>query len=79
MNIFQKDIRPEWEDNNNKKGNILTLSYTIKNEEIDDFLKRDFCQRVKIPLFFPLLQKSGIHAAEDSESAFNFYRPLQAK
>ena len=37
MNIFQKDIRPEWEDDNNKKGNILTLSYTIKNEEIDDF------------------------------------------
>ena len=40
MNIFQKDIRPEWEDDNNKKGNILTLSYTIKNEEIDDFLSQ---------------------------------------
>lgn len=40
MNIFQKDIRPEWEDDKNKKGNILTLSYTIKNEEIDDFLSQ---------------------------------------
>ena len=38
MNIFQKGIRPEWEDNQNDKGNILTLGYTIKNEDIDIFL-----------------------------------------
>ena len=40
MNIFQKGIKPEWEDIKNNKGNILTLSYTIKNEEIDDFLSQ---------------------------------------
>lgn len=39
MNIFQKGIRPEWEDKKNEKGNILTLSYNIKNEDIDDFLE----------------------------------------
>ena len=39
INVFQKDIRPEWEDKKNSKGNILTLSYTTKkNEDIDDFL-----------------------------------------
>ena len=39
MNIFQKGIRPEWEDKNNEKGNILTLAYTI-NTGIDVFLKK---------------------------------------
>ena len=38
MNIFQKGIRPEWEDKQNNKGNILTLGYNIKLDEIDDFL-----------------------------------------
>ena len=38
MNIFEKGIRPEWEDKQNDKGNILTLGYTIKNEDIDNFL-----------------------------------------
>ena len=37
LNIFQKGIKPEWEDESNKKGNILTLAYTI-NSGIDDFL-----------------------------------------
>ena len=39
MNIFQKGIKPEWEDKNNEKGNILTLAYTIDND-IDVFLKK---------------------------------------
>ncbi len=38
MNIFQKGIRPEWEDKQNKKGKILTLSYNIKNEDVDNFV-----------------------------------------
>ena len=38
MNIFQKGIKPEWEDKKNNKGNILTLSYTIKNDDVDEFL-----------------------------------------
>ena len=37
MNIFEKGIRPEWEDNKNKKGNILTLGYTADND-MDRFL-----------------------------------------
>ncbi len=40
MNIFQKGIRPEWEDEKNKKGNILTLSYMIKSGDIDNFLSQ---------------------------------------
>lgn len=40
MNIFQKGIKPEWEDEKNKQGNILTLSYNIKNEDLDDFLSQ---------------------------------------
>ena len=39
INIFQKGIKPEWEDKNNEKGNILTLAYTIDND-IDIFLKK---------------------------------------
>ena len=39
MNIFQKGIRPEWEDKHNVKGNILTLAYTI-DIGIDIFLKK---------------------------------------
>ena len=38
MNIFQKGIKPEWEDKQNNKGNILTLGYNINNEGIDEFL-----------------------------------------
>ena len=40
INIFQKGIRPEWEDKNNDKGNILTLGYSIKYDEIDEFLDK---------------------------------------
>ena len=40
MNIFQKGIKPEWEDKKNKKGNILTLSYNMKNEDVDNFLEQ---------------------------------------
>ncbi len=38
MNIFQKGIKPEWEDEKNNRGNILTLGYNIKNDEINEFL-----------------------------------------
>ena len=38
INVFQKDIKPEWEDKKNAKGKILTLSYTPKNDDIDNFL-----------------------------------------
>ena len=40
INIFQKGIKPEWEDKNNQQGNILTLGYTIKNEEVKNFLNQ---------------------------------------
>ena len=39
MNIFKKGIKPEWEDENNKKGNILTLSYLI-DKDLDTFLTK---------------------------------------
>lgn len=39
MNFFQKGVRPEWEDEKNKQGNILTLSYTAKSEDIENFLE----------------------------------------
>ena len=38
VNLFQKGIKPEWEDENNDKGSILTLEYTIENEDVDNFL-----------------------------------------
>jgi hypothetical protein len=37
MNIFQKGIRPEWEDEKNKKGHIFILGYDPKSE-LDKFL-----------------------------------------
>lgn len=40
MNLFVKNIKPEWEDKNNKGGYIFTLEYVIdKKNEIDDFMK----------------------------------------
>ena len=39
INLFQKGIRPEWEDDRNKKGNILTLSYLI-DKDLDKFLSK---------------------------------------
>ena len=39
INLFEKGIRPEWEDEKNKKGNILTLSYLIK-KDLDTFLSK---------------------------------------
>ena len=38
MNIFQKGIKPQWEDEKNKNGNILTLSYTPSSADLDTFL-----------------------------------------
>ena len=39
MNIFEKGIRPEWEDEKNKKGQILTLEYIV-DEGLENFLSR---------------------------------------
>ena len=32
MNLFVKGIRPEWEDEKNKKGKIFVLEYEIKKK-----------------------------------------------
>ncbi|NCP98633.1 eukaryotic translation initiation factor EIF4E family protein [archaeon] len=38
LNFFADNIRPEWEDDKNKKGHTLTLQYEIKNQsEIQEF------------------------------------------
>ena len=37
MNLFEKGIRPEWEDVKNKKGKTLILEYVINND-LDQFL-----------------------------------------
>ena len=39
MNIFEKGIKTEWEDEKNKKGHILILEYIV-NEGLDKFLSR---------------------------------------
>ena len=39
MNIFEKGIKPEWEDEKNKKGKILTLEYII-DEGLDKFYSK---------------------------------------
>ena len=37
MNLFEKGIRPEWEDEKNKKGKTLILEYVISSN-LDQFL-----------------------------------------
>ena len=37
MNLFEKGIKPEWEDKKNKGGKVLILEYVI-NQELDQFL-----------------------------------------
>ena len=37
MNLFEKGIKPEWEDEKNKKGKTLILEYVINND-LDKFL-----------------------------------------
>ena len=39
MNIFVKGIKPEWEDENNKKGQILTLEYIV-DKNLETFLSQ---------------------------------------
>ena len=39
MNIFEKGIKPEWEDKKNQKGNILTLEYIV-DTGLDAFLPK---------------------------------------
>ena len=38
INLFVKGIRPEWEDDKNKKGKIFILEYAVKYD-LDVFLK----------------------------------------
>ena len=38
MNLFEKNIRPEWEDIKNKKCKIFTLEYVINND-LDKFME----------------------------------------
>ena len=38
MNLCQNGIRPEWEDEKNKKGKVLTLEYVVSND-LDRFMK----------------------------------------
>jgi len=37
MNLFEKGIKPEWEDKKNKGGKVLILEYYI-NQELEEFL-----------------------------------------
>ena len=37
MNLFEKGIKPEWEDKKNKGGKVLILEYII-NQELEQFL-----------------------------------------
>ena len=39
MDIFEKGIKPQWEDDKNKKGKILTLSYLI-DKDLEAFLSK---------------------------------------
>ena len=38
MNLFQSGIRPEWEDEQNKKGKVLTLEYLVSTD-LDKFME----------------------------------------
>lgn len=38
MNLFQNGIKPEWEDESNKGGKILTLEYIVSTE-LNRFMK----------------------------------------
>ena len=51
MNLFVKDVRPEWEDERNKNGKIFTLEYVIENKvEIDVFMQMVQKEWVKLML-----------------------------
>ena len=50
MNVFEKGIKPEWEDEKNKKGKILTLSYLIE-KDLESFLSKVNELWVKLILF----------------------------
>ena len=38
MNLFQSGIRPEWEDEKNKRGKVLTLEYLVSTD-LDKFME----------------------------------------
>ncbi len=50
MNLFEKGIRPEWEDVRNKKGNVLTLEYIVETG-LDIFLPKVSKLWVKLMLY----------------------------
>ena len=50
LNVFEKGIKPEWEDEKNKKGKILTLSYLIE-KDLESFLSKVNELWVKLILF----------------------------
>ena len=39
MNVFERGIKPEWEDKKNQKGNVLTLEYVV-DTGLDVFLPK---------------------------------------
>ncbi len=50
MNVFEKGIRPEWEDTKNQKGNVLTLEYVV-DSGLDVFLPKVTELWVKLLLY----------------------------
>ena len=50
MNVFEKGIRPEWEDTKNQKGNVLTLEYVVETG-LDVFLPKVTELWVKLLLY----------------------------
>ena len=50
MNVFEKGIRPEWEDPKNQKGNVLTLEYVV-DTGLDVFLPKVTELWVKLLLY----------------------------
>ena len=52
MNLFQSGIRPEWEDEKNKKGKVLTLEYLVSSD-LDKFM--DTVQKTWTTLMLSLI------------------------
>ena len=59
MNIFEKGIKPEWEDENNKKGQILTLEYIV-DKNLENFLSQ--IDGLWIKLIFLLIGENLPHS-----------------
>jgi hypothetical protein len=59
MNIFEKGIKPEWEDEKNKKGQILTLEYIV-DKNLENFLSQ--IDGLWIKLIFLLIGENLPHS-----------------